>query len=101
MTTKSPDDAQGGYGTPAPEDEVPDANQASQGHQDSQDSQASKSKDTELDPEALGANNGLQEAGDETTDPILQPHDPSDGHLETDGVSEEDLKESFSVDPPD
>lgn len=89
MAMKSPDDAQGGYGTPAPEDEVPTAGEAGQ------------SKDTELDPEALGANNGLHQDADETTDPILQPHDPSDGNLETDGVTEKDLKESVRVDPPD
>ncbi|MFC8302666.1 hypothetical protein ACFUCV_03175 [Specibacter sp. NPDC057265] len=89
MTTKSPDDTQGGYGTPAPEDEVPDAGQGGQ------------QGGTELDPEALGANNGLDKAGNESTDPILQPHEASDGHLETDGVSEDDLKESTSVEPPD
>ena len=91
MTTDSADAAnsQGGYGTPAPEDEVPPSGESPQ------------NGDTELDPESLGATQGTDRNNNGSTDPLLEPLDPTDGDLAGKGVSEEDLKRSHSLDAPD
>lgn len=62
---------------------------------------SSKNDDTELDPEALGATHGMDEDQDNSTDPLLEPLDPTDGDLAGKGVTEEDLKRSHSLDAPD
>ncbi len=97
MTTDPADAAgsQGGYGTPAPEDEMPPSGESTRNGEPHQNG------DTELDPEALGANNGMDQNSDDSTDPLLEPLDPTDGDLAGKGVSEEDLKRSHSLDAPD
>lgn len=109
MTTDPPstDSAsnKGGYGTPAPEDEVPDSREAGRNTASSlrEDQQANgaPSGDTELAPESLGVDSSLRQDEENSSDPLLEPLDPSDGNLKTRGVSEEDLKESRKVEPPD
>lgn len=72
---------QGGYGSPTPEDEMPD------------------SAGTTPDRPAPPGHSQQSEA--ESTDPLLDPFVPSQKDPQAPAVSEADLKDARNVEPPD
>lgn len=75
------DSPQGGYGSPTPEDEMPD------------------SAGITPDPPAPPGHSQQSEA--ESTAPLLEPLVPSEKDPQAPAVSEADLKDARNVEPPD
>ncbi|MGA7205756.1 MAG: hypothetical protein WBX27_14115 [Specibacter sp.] len=90
MNTKDPsptaESPQGGYGSPNPEDELPDA---------------ATTTTEAATPESSGGKQDKTRGGEKSSDPLLKPLRPSEKDPQRTVVTEEDLENASIIEPPD